>query len=440
MRNIIENVSWLAMGRVIRIAFGATIGVWVARYLGPADFGRINYVVAFVSLFLVVVPLGLPSVMVKEMVEDPPRRQKVLAVALVLQSLTAALAYLAAIAVMWMSQTDDRALVLMTALYAASGLSKPANAFRTWFEAEVRSKYLVWVDFIILLVFAAAKVLAILLNGGIWAILLIQTLETTASNIGVAIAYRRVTKGRVGLAWDRGEARHLMAQSWPLIISAVGLILYLRIDQVMLGTLSTESEVGIYSAALRLSEVWYTLPVILVGTLFPAIVRAREKGPAVYNARILMLLEMLIGASVLIAVGVTLAAQPLVDLLYGPAYAGVGAVLSMHIWAAIFIFIGTVTGKWYLLEGIRHLNITRNFLGAGANVALNFWAIPAYGAWGAAVATLISYIIANYLADLLSARARPLFWQKTRAFLLWPRMLWKPRQRLAQLRGKGTPR
>lgn len=437
MKRFRTNISWLAAGRIFQLVIGATIGVLVARHLSPAAFGRLNYVYALVGLFTVVVPLGLPSVLIRELVRDPKSQERYLGSTSLVQLISGLVVYVVAMAVAFALNPHDNTLVALTAVFGLTMLAKPGDLYRTWFQSKVNSQHVVRMEMTILVLASAAKILAIFANAGIWTFVIIQTVSVAATSAGVVFVYRRVSGHKPRLAWEPDTVKRLLGQSWPLIISQVGLVLYLKIDQVMLGQMASDRQVGIYSAALRLSEVWYTVPVILMDTLFPALVSAHERDSARYRARVKTLLDVFAFLSISIAVFVWLTSDQLVLFIYGPAYAGAGPVLALHIWSAVFIFFGTATGKWYLLAGIRQLNIFRNFLGAGIDIVLNFWAIPAYGAWGAALTTLISYIFANYLADIMTQRARPLFWLKTESLLLWPRILWKPRARLAQLRMNG---
>lgn len=437
MRHFAKNISWLAAGKIFQILMSATIGVLVARYLGPSEFGRINYTLAFVGIFAVIVPLGLPSVLVRQIVRDRKESSRILAIALGLQGFAAAVVYALMLAAVFAVSPNDNTMLGLTSLYGLTILASPGNVYRSWFEAEVRMGRVVKVEMIVLALTGLGNLTAILSSAPMWVFLLVQTLAVSANSIGAILIYARERGSAPRPIWEWKTARTLLRDSWPLIISAVGLILYLKIDQVMLGRMASESEVGVYAAALKLSEIWYSVPMILVSTFYPAIVRAHEVDPTQFEARVSALLDFFNGISISIALVVSLTATSLVSVLYGSAYDGAGPVLALHVWASVFIFMGTLTGKWYLLAGIQKLNILRNFLGAGINVALNLWAIPIWGAWGAALATLISYGVANYLSDALSARARPLFILKTRSMLLWPRLLWRPKQHLVKLRSAG---
>jgi PST family polysaccharide transporter len=194
-------------------------------------------------------------------------------------------------------------------------------------------------------------------------------------------------------------------------------MLYMRIDQVMLGAMLGNEAVGIYSAAVRVSELWYVVPASIVASIAPAIVTAREAGPVVYKQK----LEQLFRAMVLISYAVTvpmfLVSQPLVVLIFGAEYAAAGPVLAVHVWASLFVALGIASSQYLLLEGLNHVSLQRTAVGAVANVLLNLAWIPRYGALGAAFATLISYAIANFFL-LQSPATRYCLGMMLRA--LWP--------------------
>jgi PST family polysaccharide transporter len=438
MRKILNNLSWLVIGRVFQLLISATVGVMVARHLGPEDFGRISFAIAFVSIFAVVIPLGMPAVLTREIVRDLGTQTHLLAVASAAQAIVAFFCYITVIFVINEVAPSDKALLALAVIYGVSVLSKPLAVYRTWFEATLKVGYVVQLEMAVLAVASVLNIAAIFFEAEIWVYVAIQAALAGANNIGVALFYRFLAQRRIAPSWDFVTMRRLLSQSWPMMISAIGLVLYLKIDQVMLGSIADSAQVGLYSAGVKLSEVWYALPMMLMSTLFPAIVRAHETSVEFFEARVTALLELFNGLSICIALVVSLMSGWLVTTLFGSAYDAAGAILSLHVWAAVFVFMGTLTGKWYYLQGIQRWNIFRNFLGAGVNIALNVWAIPIWGAKGAALATLISYMVANFLVDAFVPKARPLFAQKVRSFFSWPRLLWQPKRRLMQLSSKGS--
>ena len=192
-------------------------------------------------------------------------------------------------------------------------------------------------------------------------------------------------------------------------------MIYMKIDQIMLGQMLGGEAVGIYSAAVSMSEVWYFLPMVVVSSVFPAILDARERDDRLYYSRLQQLYGFMVLLSVAVALPMTFIATPLVKLLFGAPYAESGAVLAIHIWASVFVFLGVAGDKWFLAENRQLLSLQRTVLGAVANIGLNLWLIPMYGTIGAAVATVVSQALASFLFDALQAVTRPMFFMKLAA-------------------------
>jgi PST family polysaccharide transporter len=186
----------------------------------------------------------------------------------------------------------------------------------------------------------------------------------------------------------------------------------------MLGQMLGDEAVGIYSAATRISEVWYFIPIIIVASVFPAILEAKKQSETLYHQRLQRLYDLMVWLSVAVALPMTFLAGPIVVLLYGPAYAEAGTVLAIHIWASVFVFLGVASGQWFIAENRQILSFQRTLMGAVANVLLNLIFIPKFGPVGAAVATVMAYSIAAFLFDAVTKETRAMFVMKVRSMNL----------------------
>lgn len=218
----------------------------------------------------------------------------------------------------------------------------------------------------------------------------------------------------------------LLVESLPLLLNAAMVMAYMRIDMVMLGAMAPPSELGIYAAAVRLCEAWYFIPITIIHATTASLLRAKAHGQALYQRRLRQLLQGLVLFVYAVSVGATLVADPLIRLLFRDAFAGAAPVLSLYIWATLFIVLSTGSSAYLVNEGLRWLLPIRAAAGAVLNIALNLLLIPAYGAIGAAIATLISYAVMGWLVHLAYDRvSRELFVFQTRALacldtpLLW---------------------
>ena len=197
-------------------------------------------------------------------------------------------------------------------------------------------------------------------------------------------------------------------------------MIYMRTDVLMLGKMAGFQAAGIYSAAAQITEACALLPLAFAPALFPILVRWRKLGPRYYKQQFgrLFLGAALTGLA--ISLFLTVAARPIVLLLYGPQFLPAAPVLVIHGWATIFVFLGIVQSGYDITEGLTWAATQRAALGAITNIGLNFILIPKYGANGAAMATLISYGCSAFLLNLARKPTRPVFALQLRALLLFP--------------------
>lgn len=416
LRRAIGNTGWLIAERVIRLLYGVFVGAWVARFLGPSDFGTLNYAIAFVALFTSLTHFGLHGLVVRDIVRDPPGAGETLGTAFVIRLLGGIVSFALVLLTAAQLHSDATTKVLIAIL--GTGLVFQAfDVIDLWFQAQVQSKYSVIVKSASIGVAAAAKVAMIVADAPVVAFAAATAAEMALGAVGLVVAYWY--QGLRLSAWRATfvRGRELLGQSWPLILSAIGAKINLDIDKVMLGRMADASVVGSYSAAARLSELWYFVPVAIVSSVFPALVRSRQMGQSIYKARMQSLYDVLLCLSVTVALVVALSSDFVVHLLFGNAYADAARILSVHVWAGIFTFQAAALSKWLINEGLLKFSFIRHVLGAIVNVALNLVLIPRYGGMGAAVATVISYATSGWLACFVYPKTRVAGVQMALAFL-----------------------
>lgn len=412
---IIDNIGWLFVDKVLRMGVGLLVGVWVARYLGPEQFGLLSFATAFVGLFSAIASVGLQDVVVRDIVYEPACTEETLGTAASLQFIGGLVAYGLILGTIFWLRPDDGLAKIIVAILGAAMLFKASEVAVFWFESQVQSKYTVLVQNGAFLVFAVIKMALILTHAPLIAFAWVTIAE------GLLVAALMV--GMLGLRGPRlqqlhptcARAKALLKDSWPLMLSGVAVMIYMKIDQIMLGQMAGDEAVGTYSAAVRISEVWYFIPTVIVASVFPTILDAKKRSEEHYYQRLQHLFDLVFWLSVGVALPLSFMSTYIVILLFGVAYAESGPVLSIHIWGAVFVFLGVASSKWLLAENRQILSFQRTALGLISNVLLNCLLIPKYGALGAAYATVISFAIAGLFYDLLQKETRKIFLMKVSA-------------------------
>jgi PST family polysaccharide transporter len=211
------------------------------------------------------------------------------------------------------------------------------------------------------------------------------------------------------------RAKTLLKESWPLALSGIAITIYMKIDQIMLGQMVGDEAVGIYSAATRISEIWYFIPLVIVSSVYPSIIESKKQSEIFYYARLQKLFNIMFILSISVALPMTFLSSNILLILFGEPYISGGRILAIHIWTSVFVFFGVVNGKWFLTENLQKLVFLRALSGAILNIILNFILIPFYGGLGAAIATLLSAIFVNLIIDGLTHRTRVLFIMKLKS-------------------------
>jgi O-antigen/teichoic acid export membrane protein len=406
LMRIVDNFAWLLLDNVLRLGVGLVVGVWLARYLGAELFGQFNYAIAFVGLFGAVAGLGLGSIVVRDMVRDPTLADRTLGTAFVLQLLGGVLAAVLAIAAIAQLRPDDEFTRFMVAVLGVALMFKASEVVKYWFESQVQSRYAVWAENGAFVTMAAMKVGLIIHGASLSAFVWLSLAEAALTAAALLAIY--AAQGGSLRAWQLRleRAKTLLADSWPLVLSSIAIVIYMRIDQVMIGEMAGAEAVGKYSAAARLAEAWYFIPMAIVSSVFPSILHAKASGETMYLDRLQRLYNLLALMTISAALATTLLADWLVALLFGDAFAGAGPLLAVQVWAGVFVAMGVARGKWLLAENLQHIGYWYIGLAMVVNVAGNLLLIPDFGALGAAVATVISQATAALLAPAIFPQTR----------------------------------
>ncbi len=296
---------------------------------------------------------------------------------------------------------------------------KSTDPVRYWFEAILQSRYYVLVDNLAFGIVLLLRALLIYFEFPLLTFAWLILLESAFSALGLAWVYQRRGMTLKLSQSSCSLAKQLILDSWPLIFSGLAVMIYMRIDQVMIEHYLGDYSVGVYSAALRISEAWYFIPMVIASSLYPSMIRAKKIGESDYYFKLGRFYELMLFVSLLVAVPVSFYADSIIKIIYGEGYAGAGQVLALHIWCGVFASLGVASSQWYIIEGLQLLSFARTAVGALVNIALNFILIPAYGVVGAAIGTLIAQIISAYIFDLMFASTRKQFEIKTRSFFFF---------------------
>jgi len=416
-----KNTLWLMLGRMGGLVLALLISIWTARYLGPAQFGQLSFAYNFAILFAALAPLGIGRILDRDLVRNEFDKKELVSTGFFLVLIGASIAY-GVMALVVTSRGYDStsvALVLIMGLIAFLHVNIVLIAY---FLSQVKAKPLSIANLSALVVSNIIKVLFILNDAPLiyfaWGFVFDWLLT-----LPIFLAVLRNTDGFPSYRYfSLSTAQYLLKQSWPYILTGMMISLYMKIDTVMIKEMLGDYAAGQYSAASRLSEGVYFIPLTVVASLYPAIVNAKKNDQHMYINRLSNLYSMLFFAAITISIGVSIATPFIINFLYGPAYAEAIPVLIVHIWACIFVFIGISSGRWLLTENLQSISMVNTFIGAVTNILLNLVFIPKFGIIGAAWASVISYAVSGYLCFALWPKTRTNFVLMTKSFMRLPNL------------------
>lgn len=424
-----KNTSWMLADKLIKITIALFINILVARYLGPESFGFLSYSISLVTLFAIATHMGLSGLVVKELVSFPDTSAKIIGTVFYIKLLGAAVGFLILLAINVFTEEIFTINFFVLLIVSFSIFFKPFEVIDFWFIANVKVKFTAITNTTALLITSILKIIFVFTSMNlVWFALTYFVEAFLVALFFMYFFYKKINLPISSLKFSLTKAKYLLSKSWMIMLGSLFAIIYLKIDQIMLKWITGDESVGIYAIASSLSEVWYFLPTIIVTSLFPKIIEIKEKNTTNYTKRLQQLFDLLFVMALSLAIFVSFIANDLILFLYGKEYETAGNILSIHIWAGIFIFMRALFSKWIIIENVLMFSLITQGFGALTNMVLNLILIPHYGVYGAAIATLISYAMASYFVLAFYAKTRDIFWMMTKAFfapLRYPALLLK---------------
>ena len=406
LQKIMANTGWLLIDKIIRMGVGLLVGVWVARYLGPAQFGLYSYSVAFVSLFSAFATLGVDGIVVRDIVRDPSCKDETLGTAFVLKLIGGALTFLLVVGAISLLRPHDRLTQWLVGITAVGMVFQAFDTIDFWFQSQVKSKYTVYSKNTAFLLITLIKIVLLLTKAPLIAFAWAGLAEIVFGSAGLVVVYH--ANGNYLKTWHANltRAKRLLTDSWPLILTGVAIYIQARIDQVMLGQMVGDAEVGQYSAAMRLIEAFAFIPMVIHSSVVPAITSAKVSGEAFYYARLLNIYRLMFILFLITATPIFLFSKYIVVLFYGSEYKTAGMLLSLFAIRLFFANFGIAKSLFITNENLFKYSLLTAIVGSFINILLNYLLIPKYASIGAIWATIVSFFFTIFFIDLFYSAVR----------------------------------
>lgn len=389
--------------KLIRLLLGLLVSAWVARYLGPAQYGELAYVLAFLAFFQAVAVLGMDGIIVRDIAKDKTKAGEILGTAFVLRVSVGFCCWIIAVASMaWFNGWKDGS-VYITALAGASLIFQAVDTIDLWFQSQSQSKRTVIAKLLAYSISNGLKIILILNNATLVAFAAVSSIEFLLAALALAYAYRKFTCQQ---PWQliKTRAVRLLQESWPFILSGLSIIVYMRIDQIMIKEILGDSKLGIYAAVLPLAMLWTFIPMTLSVSLAPMVARAKQQSERAYWACLSNIFRGFALLGWIICIPVAILSSFVVELLFGSEYANGAPVLAMAVFTNLFINMGVAQSMWILNEGKSKLSLYKTIAGAVVCLIANFILIPHFGIMGAAISAVLAQFSSTILVNIVLSR------------------------------------
>jgi len=407
MSSNVKNSLLLIVEKVVLLGLGFINNILLARLAGPDLFGEFSYVVSFATIFSPFAVMGLNNIITKYIVKYPANSHYYIKSALLIRLLGAIISLCIATLVCLLAFNLDHhqagLIIMLVAMQSFTFL----YVLEFFYIAKKQVSQLVKLRLVTITLINIAKLIAIINAADLTMLIFLQGLESVLIGICYYIMYTSQKNHKVYKLHPKKQTYLALYQKgkW-LLFSGVAAIIYLKIDQIMLANLINTEAVAYYAAAAKLSEFWYVFPVLIANVYTTPLSHFRFKQPTLYKQLLQRLIIVLTCLAMFLSLATWFFADNIIGLIYGSAYTSSAAILSVHIFASLFVFQRAVLSKWLILEKLYKYSLLSNLLGAIVNILLNLLLIPKYQGLGAAWATIIAYMVASYGFLFINAKTR----------------------------------
>lgn len=389
------NAGWLFADNFLRMGIGFLVGIYTTRYLGPEQFGLLSYAISFVMIFSSLAQLGLNGIVVRELVHSPAQQNEILGSAFLLRLLGSVAAILLTLLTIAAMHSNDRQISWLVAVTSLGLFFQSLGVIDYWFQSQVTSKYAAMARMSAFLISSAVRIALIYFKAPLIVFAWIGVAEVLIGSLGFVVAY--MTCGCKIKQWRATSlvAYSLLKNSWPLILAEFVMMIYMRIDKIMVGEIAGNAELGIYAVAALIAESLCLIPRSLASSIYPFMLAAQYDEHH-FDERMQKIFNLMALCGYAIAIPVTLTAKWAVPFFFGSSYEKASMMLVGLVWTGVFINLGLARSDYLTAMNWTRLHFIVDLIGCIANVSLNFFLIPKYGSMGAVFSALVGYWLAAH--------------------------------------------
>ena len=384
---VIKNAGWIIAGRVYHMLLAFLVGLLTARYLGPSNFGLINYAATYTSFFASFCTLGINSIIVKNFMDHPDEEGETIGSAIALRTVSSVLSVIMMVCITLIADKGETTTHIVVFLCGIGVIFQVMDTLECWFQSRLESKYSAVATVISYTVVSVYKIWLLMTGKSVEWFAISTSIDYMVVAIVLAYMYRKHNGPKFKCSIQK--AKELFFSSYHFILAGLMVSIYGSTDKFMLKQMLDESEVGFYSTAVSICNIWVFLLSAIIDSLYPVILQSFED-KMLFNRKNKQLYAIVFYLSVSVSLILSLLASPVIKILYGNAYAPAAAPLRIITWYTAFSYLGVARNAW-IVSYSKQNYLKYLYIGAAiTNVLLNALFIPLWGASGAAFASLLT--------------------------------------------------
>ena len=394
----LKNSAWMIAEYFLKIIATIFVTIYVARYLGPEQFGVLSYILAITAIVKALTRLGMDGVLVRDLIKYPDQTRAYMGTAFGLMIIASLIGIVSIGLFSYLLESDEQ-VKLYIFIIATSLIFQAFSVIDFNFQSKLMSKYSAIAKSISFGISSIVKVYLVLTNAEFILIVASYVFDAFLMTVMLITAHIYKKQQHFTFNFDYSLISPLLKSAWPLVVSAASAILYMRIDQVMIGNMLDTSQLGLYSAASKVFEGWIMLSYIVSVSLLPAIAKLKTKSADTYEQSLIFLFRVLVGLGIVFAITTIFCSEFLIVSIFGLQFIEAEGSLIILMLASPFIALRTLSVRYMIVEGYENKIAARTLFTLFVNIILNWILIPIYGIEGAGISTLISLFIGSYVVN-----------------------------------------
>jgi O-antigen/teichoic acid export membrane protein len=385
---IVSNTTWLVACKIAEAALRMVVGMLSARYLGPSNYGLINYAASLVAFFVPIMRLGLQATLVQEYVDRKNADGVIIGTSMAMNTVSAVACVVGVCSVSMLTNWGETDTILICALYSVSLLFQGLEMLQYWFHAKLLSKYYAVAMLIAYTVMSCYKLGLLILGKNVYWFALSVAVEYAVAGILLLVFCQKVGRHRIRI--DVSLAKELFSKSRYYVIAMLMTVVYCNISHILLKLMASETENGYFATAMSCAHISGFVFNAIIDTARPVVLKSLHRSQNAFETNVLRTYHIILLLSVAQALLFTFFSWLIIPLLYGEAYRPAIPILQILAWQVPFVHVEAIRNIWFLGKQKHSIVGVINTIGATLSVVLNLVLIPQWGACGAALATTVS--------------------------------------------------